>query len=227
METTHDQVLQVLSLFLAPLNARSVLNRALVRCQLTTSGLNEKTMVPLLVELNHGIRLFLRPEQQTEVRAMLATLAEPPSIPERNLLRIETESDVTRARSITRKMCEGAGAGALALQKCATAVSELARNIIAYTPGGEVELSVRDGTPRLLRVVASDRGQGISDLQLVLSGKYKSRTGLGRGLIGVKRLAEDFSVQTSSTGTRVEALLSLGIGFGPVTRSPNAGGRAL
>jgi serine/threonine-protein kinase RsbT len=139
------------------------------------------------------------------------------------VLRVATENDVTRARSIARKMCEGAGAGALALQKCATAVSELARNIIAYTSGGEVELSVRDGSPRMLRVIATDRGQGIADIGLVLSGKYKSRTGLGRGLLGVKRLAEDFSVDTSAAGTRVEALLSLGVGFGSPPRPVTSG----
>jgi serine/threonine-protein kinase RsbT len=36
-----------------------------------------------------------------------------------------------------------------------------------------------------------------------MSGRYKSKTGLGRGLLGTKRLADRFEISTGKHGTRV------------------------
>jgi serine/threonine-protein kinase RsbT len=91
----------------------------------------------------------------------------------------------------------------------ATVVSELARNIVSYTQGGTIELILTsDGQPRIL-VRATDSGNGIANLDEVLSGRYRSTTGLGRGLLGVKRLADRFNIRTSKSGTQVEAEVNL------------------
>jgi serine/threonine-protein kinase RsbT len=56
---------------------------------------------------------------------------------------------------------------------------------------------------------ATDQGPGIANLSLVLSGDYKSTTGLGRGLIGCKRLATQFDIATGRTGTVVTVEVDL------------------
>jgi serine/threonine-protein kinase RsbT len=91
----------------------------------------------------------------------------------------------------------------------ATIVSELARNIFMYTDGGTIDLvPTAEGPPRLL-VRAVDRGRGIAHLDEVMSGRYRSKTGLGAGLLGTKRLVDRFEIETGPTGTRVEAEVAL------------------
>ncbi|WP_368738067.1 ATP-binding protein [Myxococcus sp. AM009] len=81
-------------------------------------------------------------------------------------------------------------------------VSELARNQISHAGGGTIQLVPQLAPKRLLRVSAEDSGQGIPDLERVLSGTYKRKTGLG--LLGVKRLADRFDVRTGPKGTQVD-----------------------
>jgi len=85
--------------------------------------------------------------------------------------------------------------------RIATATSELARNAYRYARGGRVLLA-RDG--EALRIEVSDDGPGIPHLDDVLSGAYRSSTGLGQGLVGVHRLMDDVHIDTSAeVGTRV------------------------
>ena len=89
-------------------------------------------------------------------------------------------------------------------QKCITIVSELARNIVSYTPGGSLEIEIDDPTKRL-RIRARDRGRGIKNLDEILRGEYQSKTGLGKGILGVKRLADGFDIKTGASGTEIRA----------------------
>lgn len=88
--------------------------------------------------------------------------------------------------------------------RIATAVSEMVRNAFRYAVNGRatfgVDLAER---PQRLVVVVADDGPGILDLQAVLDGRYRSTTGLGRGILGVHRLMDQCQVETSPTGTRV------------------------
>ena len=93
-------------------------------------------------------------------------------------------------------------------QRVTTVVSELSRNIVAYTPGGYLELELKAMPPRLA-IRASDRGSGIPNLPEILAGKYRSRTGLGRGLLGTKQLAQRFDISTGASGTTIEAEIQL------------------
>ncbi|MBC7173091.1 MAG: ATP-binding protein, partial [Polyangiaceae bacterium] len=123
-------------------------------------------------------------------------------------IELHTERDITVALHEARRMCEGCGASSFAMQKVTTIVSELARNIVSYTPGGRIELKPM-GTGRTIEICATDQGTGIADLKLVLSGRYKSRTGMGRGLLGCKRLADRFEAESSSSGTTVRVQVTL------------------
>jgi serine/threonine-protein kinase RsbT len=117
---------------------------------------------------------------------------------------VRTEADASHARLAARLLCETMGGRGYECQKVATAVSELARNQIAYAGGGTIQLAPEQAPRRLLRVRAEDQGRGIPDLERVLSGTYRSKTGMGLGLLGVKRLADRFDVRTGPNGTQVD-----------------------
>ncbi|HEX7153046.1 MAG TPA: ATP-binding protein [Thermoanaerobaculia bacterium] len=89
--------------------------------------------------------------------------------------------------------------------RIATVVSELARNALRYGGGGRVEFGVDslNGT-QSLTVVVSDRGPGIPNLDEILGGMYRSKTGMGLGILGAQRLMDDFSISTApEKGTTV------------------------
>jgi serine/threonine-protein kinase RsbT len=118
------------------------------------------------------------------------------------------ESDIGRARAEARKICDSLGASPFAMQKVATIVSELTRNMVLYANGGLVRMAPAAMAGRkAVEIQASDEGPGIpkSKLDEVMSGRYKSRTGLGRGLLGTKQLADSFTIASDATGTRVMA----------------------
>src|ERR1700722_6660047 len=85
--------------------------------------------------------------------------------------------------------------------RIATAVSEIARNAFAYGGGGKVEFSVEQDA---LVIKIADRGRGVKDLESILSGRYHSSTGMGLGIIGARRLMDDFEMRsTPGEGTAV------------------------
>ncbi len=82
--------------------------------------------------------------------------------------------------------------------RLATAASELARNIYMYAQTGEIRLELHEGDGFVtFIIIAKDKGPGIPNIQDILSGKYVSKTGLGRGLAGTKRLLDEFEVETA------------------------------
>lgn len=98
------------------------------------------------------------------------------------------------------------GGSSLLAQRVSTTVSELARNLLLYAPGaGTIEVVPLTSPKAGILVRSVDRGPGIAALSDILAGRYQSKTGLGRGLLGVKRLSDRFDVTTGSAGTRVEA----------------------
>ena len=120
-------------------------------------------------------------------------------------LRLRNERHVVHARQKAREVSGLLGFDHQVQIRLATAVSELARNAFRYATGGAVEFLVRDGTPQIFMVVVTDSGPGIENLQQILDGQYVSKTGLGKGIVGTKRLLEHFQISTSASGTRVEA----------------------
>jgi serine/threonine-protein kinase RsbT len=68
---------------------------------------------------------------------------------------------------------------------------------------------VLESVPRKVRIQATDRGPGITNLDEIIRGQYKSKTGLGKGLMGVKRLAQRFDIQTDERGTLIDLMVWL------------------
>jgi|GEM_PF-164144 len=200
------QVEVLLARYVSSINARVVVERA--RRVLRDPAVVRVDEADVFESaLRNSVRMFLPEARLAEFVHALALLGNAPPRPRD--LRMETEDDLRAARLLTREMCQAMGAPSFVMQRVATSVSELGRNIISYTPGGTMRLEPVPGVTPRIRVTAEDRGSGIPNLDHVLSGHYQSKTGLGRGLLGVKQLMASFDIKTGPTGTRitVEALL--------------------
>ena len=108
---------------------------------------------------------------------------------------IRHEQDVVFARQRARQIAILLGFDGPEQTRIATAVSEIARNAFQYAKGGKVEFLVEGaGVPQLFVIRVSDQGPGIPHLQDVLKGQYRSRTGMGLGLVGTRRLMDHFEI---------------------------------
>ena len=76
--------------------------------------------------------------------------------------------------------------------------SEIARNAFRYARNGEVRFSVELESPQRVEILVSDSGPGISNLEDILDGRYKSDTGMGMGILGTKRLMDEFECHPTS-----------------------------
>jgi signal transduction histidine kinase len=118
---------------------------------------------------------------------------------------IETEGDVVAARQRARRIAELLGFERQDQTRIATAVSEIARNAFIYASGGRAEFVVETKSPQLFRIRISDRGKGIANLQPILDGQYRSRSGMGLGLVGARRLMDRFDIDSKpGEGTTVD-----------------------
>lgn len=118
---------------------------------------------------------------------------------------LKYEDDVVAARQRARQIAGLIGFDAQDQTRIATAVSEIARNAFRYAKGGMVEFLVEGQTaPQVLLIRITDSGSGIPDLKRILEGRYQSRTGMGLGIVGAKRLMDQCEIDTASgQGTTV------------------------
>lgn len=120
------------------------------------------------------------------------------------MIEIKGEFDVVLARQRARQIAQHLGFDAQDQVRIATAVSEIVRNAFQYGGGGRVEFQVSLADPRRLRIRVQDQGPGIGDLKAILDGRYVSRTGMGLGIAGARRLMDDFKIEsTGRDGTNV------------------------
>jgi serine/threonine-protein kinase RsbT len=110
---------------------------------------------------------------------------------------IRSDGDIVSARQQGRSLAAAIGFGATDATLIATAISELARNIVMYAGQGEVsirnlEISHRKG----IVIAARDDGPGIRSIDDVLRDGYSTSGGLGLGLPGVKRLMDEFAIDS-------------------------------
>jgi serine/threonine-protein kinase RsbT len=112
---------------------------------------------------------------------------------------------VARAALHAGRCCTTLGFDPARSQMVATAVSELAGNIIKYAVRGEVIVrSVNRRDKKGVEVVVSDNGPGIPDVQQALRDHFSTSGTLGLGLPGVKRMMDEFSIESApGQGTRV------------------------
>ncbi len=118
---------------------------------------------------------------------------------------IRTDGDIVVARQRGRAMALAIGLSSTDATLVATAISEIARNIVSYAHDGEMQLVVvLRGARRGLRVIARDRGPGITDVARAMLDGYSSGKSLGLGLPGARRLMDEFELaSTVGEGTTV------------------------
>ena len=123
-----------------------------------------------------------------------------------NLYRIviEREDDVYMASTIGKRVSEEYGLSKSEQTKFVVSILELTRNIVFYA--GKGELFIKPISSYGIEILAIDQGPGISNLEQVLNNTVQSKTGLGLGLSGVKRLMDEFEIISNDNGTRVRAV---------------------
>jgi len=120
---------------------------------------------------------------------------------------INSDQDIVAARQKGRSLAVALGFSSGDATLIATAISELARNIITYAKSGEIRLTAINGSARQgIRLVAHDQGPGIPDVQQALRHGFSTSGSLGLGLPGVMRLVDEFEVVSEENrGTTVTA----------------------
>lgn len=120
---------------------------------------------------------------------------------------IDCDAAIVTARQKGRELASQCGFPSTDLAVIATAISELARNIVRYAAHGEIILRLlNDNGKRGVEVVAVDDGPGIPDLALAMQDGYSTSGGLGLGLPGTRRLMDEFEIVSDfGKGTTVTA----------------------
>lgn len=120
-------------------------------------------------------------------------------------IHIVTEVDIVTARQRGRALAAELGFGSSDQALIATAISELARNILQYAGRGDVDIAAEHQDGRSgISVVATDRGPGISDVERAMQDGFSTGKGLGLGLPGTKRIMDEFDLTSEAgEGTRV------------------------
>ena len=114
---------------------------------------------------------------------------------------LRVDRDVVLARQRAREVAEALGLDNQDQIRLATATSEIARNAFRYARMGKVAFAAHLDSPQRLEVTVTDTGPGIPNLDVILEGRYKSETGLGKGILGTRRLMDEFEIETSEAGT--------------------------
>jgi serine/threonine-protein kinase RsbT len=111
---------------------------------------------------------------------------------------IQHDADILSARKAARQMAARIGFSSTDLALIATAISEIARNILVYAQRGEMSLEeVSEPARRGIVVVARDQGPGIANIDQAMQDGYSSGHGLGLGLPGARRLMDEFSIESN------------------------------
>ena len=118
---------------------------------------------------------------------------------------ISTSSDIVKVRQLVREWAVSLGFSLVEQTKIVTAASELARNALEHGGGGNVNLqAINNETRRGLKLIFSDEGPGIADLEQALKDGFTTGSGMGLGLGGAKRLANEFAIESApGRGTKV------------------------
>jgi signal transduction histidine kinase len=139
---------------------------------------------------------------------------------------VRREADIVKVRERVRRLAGEMRFDTTTQIKITTAVSELTRNIYEYARSGAITLSLatRGAAAAGLQITARDDGPGIDEAKLrsIVRGTYRSPSGLGVGLIGTRRLMDEFDIQSKEgEGTRVAVVKWL-----PPTEAEEVTGRA-
>jgi serine/threonine-protein kinase RsbT len=127
------------------------------------------------------------------------------ALDEATTVAVARDGDVINARKVGREMAAAMGFRGTDLTLIATAISEVARNIVAYAAHGEIRLSAENSSDRRgICIVAHDVGPGIADIELAMRDGFSTGNSLGLGLPGARRLMDQFAIESEvGVGTTI------------------------
>jgi serine/threonine-protein kinase RsbT len=229
MKTVETEVGAILAGTISAITQRSIFNRLGGLAARPIQQLTTQDRLAIMAELESSVRLFARRNSAELIASCAQALAGDgagnsgagsgaakgagsagDSAGATKRLAIDQEKDIATARLEAWSEAVRIGLSKFTSVKVATAVSELARNIVFYGGKGFVELkTAKDDRGPTLQIVASDKGPGIEPRKLdeIWAGTYKSQRGMGKGLVAVKKLVDDFHLDTGpGRGTTVTCL---------------------
>ena len=184
--------------------------RALIAASAAVAGVAQSALAPdhvpiLAAQVDRTFAVFgVPPDVRARCIANLRAAGRRAEQRNETLILVTRESDVVTARNAGKDICRDLGFGEVAYVKAVTAISELARNILKYAGKGQIALRRAPGEREGIEIIATDQGPGIADVELVLSPKYRSKSGMGVGLRGTRRLMDHFEIATQvGSGTTV------------------------
>jgi serine/threonine-protein kinase RsbT len=113
-------------------------------------------------------------------------------------IRIHGDPDIVEARKQVRQLASQLNFSRTDATLIATAVSEIARNIVRFAGDGLIVMGLIDEPRPGVRIVARDTGPGIGDVEQALADGYSTYNGLGLGLPGARRLMDEFSLRSAA-----------------------------
>jgi len=116
------------------------------------------------------------------------------------------ELDIVTARQAGRKISRSLGFSLVDQTRITTAISELARNIVLYAGSGTITIrSICNGNRSGIEIIAEDKGPGIANVEKAMEDGFSTSGGLGAGLPGVRRLMDEFEIDTAvGEGTTIK-----------------------
>lgn len=121
---------------------------------------------------------------------------------------IRNMDDIITSRSAAKEMAREMGFGIVDQTKIATAISELARNVIDYAGAGMLSMRmIEENRKKGMEIICEDQGPGIDDIARAMQDGFSTAKGLGMGLPGAKRLMDEFDITSArGKGTRIMAI---------------------
>ncbi|GLQ75576.1 anti-sigma regulatory factor [Vibrio penaeicida] len=119
---------------------------------------------------------------------------------------VSSESEVMTVVMASFVLAKEIGFNAVEVNEVSTSVSELAMNIVKYAQKGNIYLHrIMTSTKTGIEIRAEDQGKGIEDIERALRDSESTSGTLGLGLPGVKRMMDEFYIESSPAGTQVVA----------------------
>lgn len=210
----RSQLVERLERHLSPVIAGAVLRSVCTQCGVKLEAIRTNELPMVIHGLERSLSLYLKPDRARNALNELKSFAKeqaPAAAKSKEessfTFPITSEMEVCNTRAQVLKLLHTV----MRINRSeavfvTTVVSELGRNILQYAQKGTIKIEILAKDKPGVRVIASDNGPGIKNVQEVLSGAYHSSTGLGLGLVGSKRIMDEFDVVSKvGKGTTVTA----------------------
>jgi serine/threonine-protein kinase RsbT len=186
-------------------SCRAVIAACAAACGVAQSALEPDHLPMITAQIDRMFTVFgVHPDVKARCIDSVRAAARRAEHRHETVILILKEDDVITARNGGKDICHDLDFREVAYVKVATAISELARNILKYAGKGQITLRRLSGEREGIEVIATDQGPGIADVELVLSPKYRSKTGMGVGLRGSRRVMDHFEISSRvGAGTTV------------------------